>query len=204
MREQVPEVVVLRLPLYLRTLSLLEKEGRQVINSQELGSGLKLTSSQVRKDLSFFGRFGKRGKGYNVKLLKEKFSQLLNADRQWKVILVGVGKLGQEILDLKSLPQNGFKIIAAFDKNPHIIGRIIGGVAVKSVEELEEIVKKEEIRIAIMAVPATEAQKVAERLISSGIKAILNYAPYTLEVPPGVKERTLNLVAALQSMTYYL
>ena len=203
-REDIPEVVIMRLPLYLRMLRLLERENQQVINSEELGQRLQLTSAQIRKDLSYFGRFGKQGKGYNVSLLKEELSRILGVDREWRMALVGIGKLGRAILSYGGFVPAGFRIVAAFDRDPELVGRRVSGLTIQPMNELEKTVVEKRIHIGIIAVPPTEAQNVVDQMVKSNIRAILNYAPVTLRVPQNVKVRNIDPVLALESMTYYL
>jgi len=203
-REDIPEVVIMRLPLYLRMLRILERENQQVINSEELGRRLQLTSAQIRKDLSYFGRFGKQGKGYNVTVLKEGLARILGMDREWRMALVGIGKLGRAILSYGGFAPAGFRIAAAFDRDPELVGRRVSGLTIQPMDELEKTVVEKRIQIGIIAVPPGEAQNVADLLVKSNIKAILNYAPVTLRVPPDVKVRNIDPVLALESMTYYL
>lgn len=203
-REDIPEVVIMRLPLYLRMLRLLEKENLQVINSEELGRRLQLTSAQIRKDLSYFGRFGKQGKGYNVSSLKEELSRILGVDREWRMALVGIGKLGRAILSYGGFAPAGFRIVAAFDRDPELVGRRVSGLIIQPMNEFEKTVVEKKIQIGIIAVPPTEAQGVVDQMVKSNIRAVLNYAPVMLRVPPNIKVRNIDPVLALESMTYYL
>lgn len=200
--EAVPEVVVMRLPLYLRTLNLMEDQ--EIVSSQELGERLQLTPAQIRKDLSYFGRFGKQGRGYNVKNLARELRRILGLDREWNMVLVGVGRLGRAILDYGRFARSGFKIVAAIDSDPALIGKKVAGVPVYDVAELAALVSSRQVAIGIVAVPPSQAQGVIDALVKAGIKAILNYAPVAARVPPGVKVRDIDPVVAGQSMTFYL
>lgn len=202
--QKVPEVVVSRLPLYLRTLSLLEKGKVETVSSLELAHRLQLTSAQVRKDLSYFGRFGKQGKGYDVKNLLNELKNILNLNRVWNMALIGVGKLGRAIVEYEGFLPNGFKIVSAFDINPAQVGKKVGGLKVEHIDNLTESIKKRDIQIGIIAVPLTRAQEVIDMLTDNGIKTILNYAPASVRIKPGIIVRNIDPVLALQSMTYYL
>ena len=202
-REPVPEVVIMRLPLYLRALNLIE-DRVDVISSQELGEALQLTPAQIRKDLSYFGRFGKQGRGYNVKTLVRELRRILGLEREWKMVLVGVGRLGRAILDYARFPRSGFRVVAAFDADRSLVGKKVAGVPVLHVSELPALVAREGIAIGIVSVPPAQAQKVIDDLVHAGVKAILNYAPVAARVPAGVKLRDIDPVVAAQSMTFYL
>jgi len=197
-------VVIERLPLYARALDALAQEGREVVSSQELGSRLGVTPAQIRKDLSYFGRFGKQGRGYNVQNLLSALRQILGLDRQWRMALVGVGRLGRAIVQYEGFAPQGFRIVHAFDADPRIVGQEVNGLLVRDARQLEEALAQEPVEIGIVAVPAAAAQEVIERLVRAGVKAILNYAPITARVPRDVQIRRVDPVLALQSMTYYL
>ncbi|MBU2008652.1 MAG: redox-sensing transcriptional repressor Rex [Chloroflexi bacterium] len=204
MAEQVPRVVVSRLPLYYRVLSLFEEEKKAVVSSQALGARLQLTPAQIRKDLSYFGRFGKQGKGYNVKRLLQELKKILGLDREWGMAVVGVGKLGRALLGYGAFPAQGFRIVAAFDNDPAKVGRKLGNVTVQEISELPSTLAGKRIHIGIVSVPPSEAQAVVNQLISYGVRAILNYAPSHTQVPDGIQLRDVDPVMALQGMTFYL
>ena len=201
---QVPEVVVLRLPLYARALELLRQEGIEVVSSQALGSRLQVTPAQIRKDLSYFGRFGKQGRGYNVNGLLGELRQILGLNHEWSVAVVGVGRVGGAIISYPGFVPHGFRIVAAFDTDPFQIGEKAGGLVVQSMDELKETIGEKGIRIAIVSVPPSQAQAVIDALIECRVKAILNYAPTAGRVPPGVLLREIDPVVSLQSMTFHL
>mgnify|MGYP003472476397 FL=1 len=163
-----------------------------------------MTPAQIRKDLSYFGRFGKQGRGYNVNSLLSKLREILGIDRQWRLILVGVGRLGQAIAEYGGFGPQGFEIVAAFDANPALVGRTIGGAPVLEIDELERFLKTTRVDIGIVAVPAGDAQPVVDKLVAAGIRAILNYAPITAHVPRDVTIRHIDPVLAMQSMTFYI
>jgi redox-sensing transcriptional repressor len=200
----VPEVVVGRLPQYVRVLKELLSDGVQVANSQQLGQQLQVTPAQIRKDLSYFGRFGKQGRGYSVRRLLEELQQILGLNEQWNVVVVGVGRLGKAILSYPGFTPDGFHIVAALDNNTSLIGQVVEGVTVRPVEDLDTVVKQQNITIAVVAVPSRFTQQVVDKLVESGVRAILNYAPTTPQVPERVKIRSIDPVLSLQSMTYYL
>jgi redox-sensing transcriptional repressor len=200
----VPEVVVLRLPLYVRALSQLRDGGTDVVSSQQLGSLLQMTPAQIRKDLSYFGRFGKQGRGYNVRFLLQELREILGLDREWNACLIGVGRLGHAIINYPGFSPEGFKIVAAFDGDPKQVGTSIGGFKVGSMADLANVVAEMNISIGIVAVPASQAQEVIERLIKNNIKGILNYAPIAPQVPMNTVIRNIDPVLSLQSMTFYL
>ncbi|MCS7206925.1 MAG: redox-sensing transcriptional repressor Rex [Dehalococcoidia bacterium] len=203
-RLEVPEVVVERLPLYVRALKELAQRRIEVVSSRDLGERLHTTPAQIRKDLSAFGRFGKQGSGYNVQTLLTALQSILGLDRDWYVAVVGVGRLGRAIISYPGFAPEGFRIVAALDNDPRQIGQVIGGLMVQPISELPRIVKQQDIQIAIVAVPRDQAQEVIDLLVQAGIRAILNYAPITPKVPPGVRVQTIDPVLALQAMTYYL
>ena len=201
---EIPPVVIDRLPLYTRALSTLESEARDVVSSQELGTRLGVTPAQIRKDLSYFGRFGKQGRGYNVRKLLDELQRILGLDRQWRMALVGVGKLGRAILGYEGFAPQGFRIVQAFDTDPKRVGEQLNGLTVKSADELESALSANPVDVGIVAVPAEIAQSVINTLVKCGVRAILNYAPIAAQVPRGVHLKRIEPVLALQSMTYYL
>ncbi len=205
-KRSIPDIVVGRLPIYLRALNFLVAEGRQVTSSQELGDRLGISSAQIRKDLSHFGEFGKQGTGYDISFLREQLNQILKIDRMWDVVMVGAGNLGKAIADYPGFEGKGFKIIAIFDNDTTKIGSIMGvhNVKVQDVKSLAEVIRNRGITVGIIATPAHDAPVVARTMVEAGIKAILNYAPITLMVPPGVRVQYIDPVVGLQRMTYYL
>ena len=200
----IPEIVIRRLPLYLRALDVLASEGQTVTSSQELGNRLGITSTQIRKDLSYFGEFGKQGTGYDVHYLREQLRSILQVDRPWDVVLVGAGDLGRALLHYRDFEERGFSIVAVFDKAKGKIGRKIGKIEVADVVGLAKEVRERRVQVAILAVPAAEAQETADVLVEAGVGAILNYAPITLSLPEHVRVHTIDPTRGLQSMTYYL
>lgn len=203
-RSEVPEVVVSRLPQYLRILNRLMDDGITVVSSQQLGEKLQVTPAQIRKDLSYFGRFGKQGRGYSVHDLLERLRQILGVNAFWNVAVVGVGRLGRAIVNYPGFTPDGFHLVAAFDVNRDVIGNDVGGLTVLSLDDLRQVVAERKISIAIVAVPVSHTQEVVDQLVACGIRAILNYAPIIPHVREGVKIRNIDPVLSLQSMTYYI
>jgi len=203
-RRQIPEVVVSRLPTYLRALALLKSEGVEFISSRGLGARLRMTPAQIRKDLSFFGKFGRQGRGYSVSRLHRELQQILGLDKTWFMALVGVGRLGRAILDYKGFAPEGFKIVAAYENDPEMIGQKVSGVVIEDIANLETSLQEKQIDIAIVAVPSSDAQMVIDKLVKNRIQAILNYAPICVRVSRGVRVQAIDPVLALQGMTFYL
>lgn len=201
---EIPEVVVNRLPIYARALAELAADGESVVSSQTLGEKLDVTPAQIRKDLSYFGRFGKQGRGYNVQTLLSKLREILGLDRQWRVCVVGVGRLGQAIAEYGGFEPQGFQIVAAFDSDKGKVGAELGKTTVKHTDDLEGYLRQNHIDVGVVAVPAHAAQGVTDRLVNGGVKAILNYAPMTPHVPRDVTIRHIDPVLAMQSMTFYI
>ncbi|MFQ6030271.1 MAG: redox-sensing transcriptional repressor Rex, partial [Dehalococcoidia bacterium] len=201
---EAPEAVVSRLPQYVRALGRLLEEGTEVISSQQLGERIQVTPAQIRSDLGHFDGFGRASRGYNVNHLLGELKQILDLNTTWNMALLGVGRLGQAILGYPGFTAEGFHLVAAFDNNPTVVGQQVEGVTVRPIEELDEVVREQDISIAIVAVPREHAQKVIDRLIECGVRAILNYAPIIPQVQQGMKICNIDPVLALQSMTYYL
>ena len=163
-----------------------------------------MTPAQIRKDLSYFGRFGKQGRGYNVRFLREELRSILGLDRNWSSCLVGVGRLGQAVINYPGFVPEGFNIVAAFDSDPEQVGKEIGGIHVQPMSGLGDVVGSGMVDIGIVAVPAVQAQTVIDQLVAAGVKGILNYAPVAPQVPMHIVIRNIDPVISLQSMTFYL
>jgi len=202
----IPDIVIGRLPVYLRALQFLIAEGRQITSSQELGDRLGISSAQIRKDLSHFGEFGKQGTGYDINFLHEQLRTILKVNSMWDVALVGAGNLGKAIADYGGFKGKGFVIKVIFDNKEDKIGKPMGidNIPVQPVAELGETIKSLGITVGIIATPAEEAQAIARTMVEAGVKAILNYAPITLTVPSNVRVQYIDPVVGLQRMTYYL
>lgn len=204
MNKVIPDIVIGRLPVYLRALQNMATEGRQVTSSQELGERLGISAAQIRKDLSQFGEFGKQGTGYNIEYLSNQVKEILKVNRVWDVAIVGAGDIGSALAGYSGFSQRGFRIRFIFDKDPEIIGTMQGDFEVQDIANLQEILEQQKIRVAMIAVPSSQAQKVSEQLIEAGVRAILNYAPVNITVPPDVRVQHIDPSVHLQRMTYYL
>jgi redox-sensing transcriptional repressor len=200
----VPDIIIGRLPLYLRALSKMVTEGKTITSSQELGARLGISSAQIRKDLSQFGEFGKQGTGYNIDFLIDQLRRILHVDQIWDVVLIGAGDLGKAIAHYGGFFDRGFQVVAVFDNDPQKVGQPIGRFLVKDTKQMVEEIQTKSIRVAMLAVPASEAQSIADELVVAGIKAILCYAPTSLKVPANVRIQYIDPVLHLQRMTYYL
>ncbi len=200
----VPAIVIGRLPLYLRMLAYLEMEGKAITSSQELADRLGFSSAQIRKDLSYFGEFGKQGTGYNIAYLQKQLRKILKIDRPWDMVLVGAGDLGHALANYRGFGAQNLHIVAIFDNAPNKVGTKIGSLQVQSIDEMPRVIQERKIQIAMLAVPAEAAQRIADQLVEAGVRAILNYAPITLSAPAKVKVFYVDPVTGLQSMTYYL
>lgn len=201
---EIPDVVIDRLPLYYRLLERLEQEGRTVVSSQELGAELGVTPAQIRKDLSYFGRFGKQGRGYSVSRLAEELRLILGLDGRWRVAVVGIGRLGRAIASYPGFEGQGFDIAALYDASPALVGTDVEGKVVRDVTQLETDLRQQPVDIGIVAVPGEVAQDVVSILVGAGVHAILNYTPTRVQVPEDVELKHINPVLFLQSMTYHL
>ncbi len=200
----IPDIVIGRLPLYLRALTRLQQEGREVTSSHELGRKLGISSAQIRKDLSHFGGFGKQGTGYQIEYLVNKLRTVMQVNQEWRVALVGAGNLGSAILHYRGFADRGFRIAWVFDSDPAKIGAHIGGLTVQPLHELAQTLKENQVKLAMIAVPAEHAQSVANMLVEAGVQAILNYAPININVPDHVMVQYIDPVVHLQHMTFYL
>jgi redox-sensing transcriptional repressor len=201
---EIPDIVIRRLPIYLRTLRRMQELGMESVSSEDLGAQIGVTAAQIRRDFSYFGRFGKQGKGYDIAVLADGIQHVLKLDRCWDVALVGFGQLGRAIAHYRGFESNSFRISAIFARNPDHFGEQVNGVLVVSEETMDQVLPELGIQIAIVAVPADNAQDVADRLVKSGVQAILNYAPAIIRVPPHVRVREIDPTSALQSLSFYL
>ena len=201
---KIAESTVRRLSLYLRFLEEFEEQGASTVSSEALAQRGGTTSAQVRKDLSFFGSFGKRGLGYPVPALKTQLRDILGLDRRYRVVVVGAGKIGSALVQYGGFRSRGFDLVSIYDNDPKKIGREWNGLVVKPVAELERDLEREPADIAAVVTPAEAAQTVADRLVKCGITAILNFAPVQLQVPEAVTVKTVNLVLELEALSYVL
>jgi len=200
----IPGIVVGRLPVYLRALQRMAAEGRRVTSSQELGEKLGISAAQIRKDLSQFGEFGKQGTGYDIPYLITNLCHILKVDRVWDMAVVGAGDIGSAIARYQGFADRGFRVAMIFDNDPAKVGTRVGDFIVRDTAQMVESIRAAGIRIAMIAVPAAQAQAVADELVKAGVKAILNYAPLNINVPEGVWVQHTDPVTHLQRMTYYL
>lgn len=200
----IPDIVIGRLPIYLRALQHMAQEGRNVTSSQELGERLGISAAQIRKDLSQFGEFGKQGTGYNIQFLATQLLDILHLNQIWDVAIVGAGDIGSALARYQGFAERGFKIKMIFDNDEAKIGTTIGNFTIKNSASLKQEISKAGIKVAMVAVPATKAQAVADHLVEAGVQAILNYAPVNLNVPAGVRVQHIDPAVHLQRMTFYL
>lgn len=200
---EIPDIIVSRLPVYLRALQHMESQGKQTTSSQELGERLGISAAQIRKDLSQFGGFGKQGTGYNINFLISKLREILKVTHVWDLAIVGMGDMGHALARYQGFKDRGFRVAMVFDSDPAKIGTKAGEFTILDVADLVEVIKTAGIKIAMLCVPASEAQKVANKLSEAGVKAILNYAPISINVPKGIRLQYIDPSVGLQRMTYY-
>jgi redox-sensing transcriptional repressor len=202
--KSIPDIVVGRLPIYLRALQRMIQEGRLVTSSQEMSDRLGISAAQIRKDLSQFGEFGKQGTGYNIEYLVDQLRKILKVDRVWDVAVVGAGGIGSAVARYQGFADRGYRVTMIFDNDPKKIGTRVGPFVVQDFAAVANAIREVGIRVAMIAVPAPQAQGVADELIKAGVKAILNYAPININVPEGVHVQHTDPVTHLQRMTYYI
>ncbi|MBL6966058.1 MAG: redox-sensing transcriptional repressor Rex [Anaerolineales bacterium] len=203
-KQDIPDIVVGRLPFYLRSLQRMQQEGQQVTSSQELGARLGVSAAQIRKDLSQFGEFGKQGTGYNIQFLSNQLRKILNLDQVWDMAIIGAGDVGTALAHYSGFRNRGFQCKMIFDNTAEKIGKTISTLVVKDVASMADEIQAAGIKVAMLAVPADHAQEVTDLLVEAGIKAILNYAPIQLSVPVGVRVENIDPATHLQRMSYYL
>jgi len=201
--KKIPESTISRLFVYLREIAELAKLNIRTISSAELGERTNLSDAQVRKDLGYFGQFGVSGSGYDTAELKKALEKILGKDKTWNVAVVGVGHLGSALLSYTGFERHGLEIVAAFDTDPKKVGKL-DGLTVRAIDELPKTAADKKISIAIIAVPAENAQEVAERLVGAGVKCILNFAPVSLNTPEDVKVKNVDLSRELETLSYFL
>ena len=203
--DQISELTTNRLSVYLRCLNELDGAGVRTISSQALAEQYHLNAAQIRKDLAYFGEFGVRGVGYYVRDLKRHLRQILGLDQKLRVAIMGAGNLGLALADYPGFRMEGFEIAALFDNRNEKVGQQSrGGVPIYDIGDLKRIARRDAVRIAVIAVPAGAAQNVLNLVVASGIKAILNFSPGTLEVPPEVKLKSVDLTVSLESLSFFL
>ncbi len=202
--EKIPDIIIGRLPVYLRALQRMADNGLRTTSSQELGEHVGISAAQIRKDISQFGEFGKQGTGYSIEFLIDKLRGILKVDRIWDVVIVGAGDMGHALANYQGFMNRGFHVVAIFDNNKEKVGRKIGEFTIEDTESMGERIKSMGVKIAMLTVPAAAAQEAADKLVQAGVRAILNYAPITLNVPNYVKVQYIDPSTHLQRMTFYL
>lgn len=201
---EIPDIVIGRLPLYLRALQRMAQEGRQVTSSQELGELLGISAAQIRKDLSQFGEFGKQGTGYNIEFLMRQLRKILKLDQVWNMAVIGAGDVGHALARYNGFRDRGFQVTLIFDSDPEKIGSKIGDFIIQDVADIIPSIQKAGIKVACVATPAAYAQDVTDQLVKAGVQAILNYAPIRVSTPPEVRVQYIDPATHLQRMSYYL
>lgn len=203
-RGNAPQMAIRRLSMYYRTLAALQEQGVQSVSSEHLSALTGSTAAQVRRDLAYFGSFGRRGVGYDVGSLQNHVQNILGIGEGWPMALVGVGNLGSALLAYDGFPRQGFRIVEAFDSDPRRVGTVIRDVVVKPMDQVREIVQERHIVMALLAVPAKAAQAVTEQLVDAGVRCLLNFAPVTLRVPPHVYLASVDLSIEVEYLSYLL
>lgn len=200
--QKIPEATIIRLSVYSRYLKQLERNGVTTVSSGTIAEGVNGSPAQVRKDLAYFGEFGTRGVGYNVNDLNRYISKILGIDNRWNVIIVGAGNLGAALSQYKGFEDRGFNVLAVFDNDPRKIGQKVGKLPVNAVSDMAEFVVKNDVKIGVIAVPADFAQDIADILVSSGIIAILNFAPKVITVPANIEYRNVDLAVNMEVLSF--
>jgi redox-sensing transcriptional repressor len=202
--DKIPDIIIGRLPVYLRALQRMAEQGIKTTSSQELGERVGISAAQIRKDISQFGEFGKQGTGYSIPFLIDKLREILKVDRIWDVVLVGAGDMGHALARYQGFVNRGFRIVMIFDNDPAKIGQKIGDFIIEDSATMVDRIRQAGVKIAMLTVPAAAAQEVTNLLVKAGVKAILNYAPININVPPDVHVQYIDPATHLQRMTYYL
>lgn len=200
--ESIPNPAVRRLSLYLRQLESFDRQGRRTISSKQLGESLRLTDAQVRKDLAYFGQFGHPGIGYRVEDLILELRHILGTDKTWGVVLVGAGNIGRAMAGYRGFDKKGFKLVGVFDNDPTKVGRKLGGFTIQPLSEMVDAVTLHSVRLAILAVPAENAQDVVDQLVDAGVRGLLNFAPISLTVPANVALQTVDMAVQLEQLAF--
>jgi redox-sensing transcriptional repressor len=207
-RKSIPHITITRLSIYYRCLEkIIEAENKKdhyIISSSKIAEMTGINSAQIRKDLAYFGQFGKRGLGYNIKNLRIELRKILGLDKRWSVIIAGAGNLGRALVNYRGFKKRGFIIKGIFDNNPLNIGKKLDYVYIYDIEGMEKFITKKNIMIGVLTVPANSAQEVANKMVKSGIRAILNFAPTHLILPPEIKLYNVDLSIEFEGLTYYL
>ena len=203
-KQEIPDIIISRLPIYLRALRHMKTEGRSTTSSQELGAVVGISAAQIRKDLSQFGGFGKQGTGYDIPFLVDQLREILKVERVWDVAVVGMGDMGHALARYQGFSDRGFRVALVFDNDPGKIGSKVGNFIVRDMKDLVPAIQESGVKLAMLCVPAAAAQEVTNLLVKAGVTAILNYAPISLNVPAGVRVQYLDPSIGLQRMTYYM
>jgi redox-sensing transcriptional repressor len=202
--QEIPDIVIGRLPIYLRALQRMKNRGQQVTSSHELGEILGISPPQIRKDLSLFGEFGKQGTGYHVGFLANQLINILNLNQVWDMAIIGAGDVGHALARYLGFRDRGFQVKIMFDNDPNKIGKKIGDFTIQDIADMPRTIQENSIRVAMLAVPAAYAQDVTDLLVDAGVKAILNYAPIQINTPNDVRVQNIDPATHLQRMSYYL
>lgn len=202
--DKIPDIIIGRLPIYLRALQRMAEKGLKTTSSQELGERVGISAAQIRKDISQFGEFGKQGTGYSIAFLIDKLREILKVNRMWDVVIVGAGDMGHALARYQGFLNRGFNVVMIFDADSSKVGRKVGEFTIEDASKMVERIRASGVKMAMVTVPASDAQAVADKLVQAGVKAILNYAPISLNVPEGVHVQYIDPSTHLQRMTYYL
>ncbi len=202
--DKIPDIIIGRLPVYLRALQRMAENGMKTTSSQELGEHVGISAAQIRKDISQFGEFGKQGTGYSIPFLIDKLREIMKVNRMWDVAVVGAGDMGHALARYQGFTNRGFRVVMIFDNDPAKVGEKVGEFTIEDTSKLVDRIRSAKIKMAMMTVPASTAQAVADKLVQAGVKAILNYAPISINVPHNVHVQYIDPATHLQRMTYYL
>jgi redox-sensing transcriptional repressor len=202
--DKIPDIIIGRLPVYLRALQRLADKGVLNTSSQELGEMIGISAAQIRKDISQFGEFGKQGTGYSIPFLVDRLRSILKVDRIWDVAIIGMGDMGHALARYNGFTNRGFHVTMVFDNDSNKVGNKVGEFEIFSTAVMIEKLKQQKIKIAVLTAPAAAAQEITDQLVKAGVKSILNYAPISINVPDDVRVQYIDPVTHLQRMTYYL
>jgi redox-sensing transcriptional repressor len=202
-RRGIPEATVARLPVYLRALTTLAERDTTTVSSEELATAAGVNSAKLRKDLSHLGSYGVRGVGYDVDYLVYQISRELGLTQDWPVAIIGIGNLGHALAGYGGFATRGFEVVALFDSDPKVVGELVAGLQVRSLDDLEDVAAEQPIAIGVVATPAGPAQQVCDRLVAAGVRSVLNFAPCVLSVPDGVDVRKVDLSTELQILAFH-
>ncbi len=202
--DKIPDIIIGRLPVYLRALQRMADKGMKTTSSQELGERVGISAAQIRKDISQFGEFGKQGTGYSIPFLVDKLREILKVNRVWDIALIGAGDMGHALARYQGFANRGFCITMIFDIDPAKIGTKVGDYTIEDASRMVERIRESGIKIAMVTAPASAAQGIVDKLVQAGVKAILNYAPISVNVPDHVHVQYIDPATHMQRMTYYL